>query len=704
MENHGKGRLQRKQKLFSTKSLPIALAVIVFTGLIVVMPLAPLLVFALNIDGTSGNDTLNGTPDPDTINGFEGNDIISGEGGDDILDGGRGSDEIRGGEGNDGIKDGNVHVDGDDSDYATSKVYGGSGNDNIDVGHSHSDYYYVYGEAGVDYIKVVSNAAVWGGIDDDTIYCTAPDECGINGDEGNDEIHIETNNVPDLANANGGSGNDKLYIHDGGGGLVGGDGNDYLFVEVAGGLDGGEGDDILETQQGETDYRGGNGADTFKCSPGSADKVQDYSPEEGDQIVSAADCELITTVSASNPNNLFASFTSLVGGDTLSGIYEVQVSASPLSMVSNVKLYVDDSTLVSQENNAPYEFPLDTTKFSNGNHVLKAVATYNTGETVATTVTVKFENQAPEPTPPPQSVQTALTLNTITNVPWGKELTVTGKLVNSANNAGIGGKTIAFDGTGADNIPDVVTNTDGTFTVKGASPTTVATGWKVQAHFASGSGYTTSDSSIKAYSTVKHSVTITISSASSNVPWSMPTKFTATLKDASLGGAPIPGKTIHFDGTGVMSISDKMTDSIGKASGTGTAPNTVATGWTYQAHFAGDSLYNAKDSSTKSYSTTKHSVSLSLSVTSNSVSKGASYKVSGTLTDSTAKNPLASKTITFTAENPLTIGDKTTSTNGVYSATQTAPNTAGSYDIQSQYAGDSLYNARDSSTKTLTVS
>jgi Bacterial Ig domain/RTX calcium-binding nonapeptide repeat (4 copies) len=407
---------RRKQERLSRRSSPlstVALAV-VFAGLLsmmMIMPSGPVLVFvfAENIDGTPGDDTLNGTPEADTINGFEGNDIILGEGGDDTLDGSKGDDEIRGGDGNDGIKDGNA------DDYHTSridggnKMYGGSGNDNIDVGidHLRSDYYYVYGEDGADYIKVVSNAHIEGGLENDIIYCTGF-ECGVSGDEGDDEVHIETHDIPDLANANGGSGNDKLYIVSGGGGLVGGDGNDYLFVEVAGGLDGGEGDDILEAQQGETDYRGGNGADTFKCSPGQADKVQDYSPEEGDQIVSEADCEQITTVSASNPNNLYASFINVVGGQTLSGIYEVHANASPQSMVSNVKLYVDDSTLVKQENNAPYEFPLDTTKFSNGNHVLKAIATYNTGETATTTVTVKFENQAPAPTPtpPPSSTLT----------------------------------------------------------------------------------------------------------------------------------------------------------------------------------------------------------------------------------------------------------------------------------------------------------
>ena len=597
MDHHH--RQKQKQKQFSSKSVAVVLAI--FTGVIVLlMPSAPVLVFvfAANIDGTAGDDTLNGTDEADTINGFEGNDLIFGEAGDDILDGSKGDDEIRGGDGIDEIKDGNGDPLTAPIDYY-NKVYGGSGNDNIDVGidYTRSDFYYVYGEDGSDYIEVVSNADIKGGLDDDTIYCTGF-ECTVNGDEGHDEIHVQLYDVGSAVS--GGSGNDEVL---GNGYSVNGDeGNDYLSLDSAVDLKGGEGDDVLEVLEPsyETYYNGGPGADTFKCSSVNPyDTIEDYNPGEGDTIISAADCETVQ-------------------GTT-------------------------------------------------------------------------------------QPIQTVLTLNTITNVPWGKDVTVTGKLADASNNAGIGGKTITFDGTGADNIQDIVTNTDGTFTAKGASPTTVATGWKVQAHFAGDSGYTASDSSIKTYNTVKHSVSLAVSAASSNVPWSMPTKFTATLKDNSLGGVAISGKTIHFDGTGVIPASDKTTDSSGKAISTGTAPDTVASGWTYQAHFAGDSLYNAKDSSVKSYSTTKHSVTLSLSVPTNAVSEGSSYKVSGTLTDGTAKKQLASKTITFTADDPITIGDKTTNTNGYYSSTQTAPSTAGTYDIQSHFAGDSLYKARDSAIKTLTV-
>jgi hypothetical protein len=63
-------QLRKQKKRFSSKSPLPMVALAIFTGLIVVllgMPLAPVLVFAANIDGTSGDDTLNGTPEADVI-------------------------------------------------------------------------------------------------------------------------------------------------------------------------------------------------------------------------------------------------------------------------------------------------------------------------------------------------------------------------------------------------------------------------------------------------------------------------------------------------------------------------------------------------------------------------------------------------------------------------------------------------------------
>ena len=299
---------------------------------------------------------------------------------------------------------------------------------------------------------------------------------------------------------------------------------------------------------------------------------------------------------------------------------------------------------------------------------------------------------------------TTLTLNTITNAPWGNPVTVTGKLTdNAASGAGIGGATIAFDGTGADNLPDVITNADGTFTATGASPTTVATGWKVQAHFASNTEYSGSDSIVQSYATTKHSVGSSIAAAKSSVAWGQPNTFTVGLKDTATG-LPLQGATVTFDGTGAISVPSAVTGSDGKATGTGNSPNSVATGWTYQAHFAGNDLYNTADSSIKTYSTLKHSVSLTLNLLPTTVTSGAVYKVSGVLKDTSAGVAIGSKTVSFTADSPITIADQITDGTGSYIVKPTAPTTAGTYNIQSHFATDDLYAAKDSPIKAPTVS
>jgi len=274
--------------MMMTKMLFLMLAAMISATVILFVTIS-VSVFADNIQGTSRNDTLNGTAESDTINAFEGDDTLFGEGETDILDGSSGNDEIYGGDGNDIIRDGNEGVLTDEADYG-NKVYGGPGNDKIDAGidYARSDFYYIYGDDGSDYIEVVSNADINGGLQDDIIYCTGY-ECNVNGDEGNDEIHVQLYDVG--SGVIGGMGNDKVFGK--GYSVNGNQGNDYLSLDSALELKGSEGDDILEilAPSLETYYNGGPGADIFNCSQGPGDIVEDYNPEEGDVI--SEECEEI---------------------------------------------------------------------------------------------------------------------------------------------------------------------------------------------------------------------------------------------------------------------------------------------------------------------------------------------------------------------------------------------------------------------------
>jgi hypothetical protein len=300
---------------------------------------------------------------------------------------------------------------------------------------------------------------------------------------------------------------------------------------------------------------------------------------------------------------------------------------------------------------------------------------------------------------------TSLSLNSISSVPWSTTIVATGQLVDSSEgNVGIGGRTITFGGTGGSTLSTVTTNPDGTFTAFGTAPNSVATGWTVQAHFAGDSSFLASDSNIQSYNTLKHTSSLAFVSLAPNVPWSRPTSFPVILRDTTNGGTALGAQTIHFTGTGVISVANKVTDSTGKATGTGVSPNTVATGWSYQAQYAGSGIYNPSSTNVDTYNTLKHTTSLSIAISPTSVPPHGTYSVSGTLLDTTRSIGLISKTITFTATSPITISSKITDTAGHYSATGlTAPTTPGTYHIQSHYAGDSLYNAFNSPAPILTV-
>ncbi len=199
---------------------------------------------------------------------------------------------------------------------------------------------------------------------------------------------------------------------------------------------------------------------------------------------------------------------------------------------------------------------------------------------------------------------TTLTLNAITpaSVPWGTSVTVSGKLTITSGGAGLGGKTITFSGTGAANLLSVVTSSDGTFSASGASPSSVLSGWTVQAHFAGDSQYLGADSAVNTYNTLIHGTVFW----SLNVPASIPHGSIYTvdgkLKDSTTG-LFLPSKTVTFTATSPIVIPNAVTDSTGKYSASGlVAP--AAGSYNIQAHFAGDSLYTSSNSPTKVLKTT----------------------------------------------------------------------------------------------------
>jgi hypothetical protein len=299
--------------------------------------------------------------------------------------------------------------------------------------------------------------------------------------------------------------------------------------------------------------------------------------------------------------------------------------------------------------------------------------------------------------------KTTTTLLSISNVRWSQQYSLSGSVLDIDSSSKVGNALLTFSGTGAVNLPNegkVFTSADGSFNIVGIAPNVVLSGWSVQGHYAGDLYYHGSESSINTYSTLKHLTSLSLSSPTS-VPWGRPTSISATLKDTSNSNLPIINALIHFDGTGAVGISDKTTDGNGIAAVSGTSPNSVATNWSVQGHYAGDSLYYSKDSVIKTYSTTKHATSLSLS-SPTSVPWGRPTSISATLKDtSNASTPIAGATISWNGTGTIGINDKTTDGNGIAAVSGTSPNSvATNWSVQGHYAGDSLYYSKDSVIKT----
>jgi hypothetical protein len=191
---------------------------------------------------------------------------------------------------------------------------------------------------------------------------------------------------------------------------------------------------------------------------------------------------------------------------------------------------------------------------------------------------------------------TTLSINPISNVPWGKTITISGKLTSSSG-AGLAGKTITFNGTGAVSFPNAVTDPNGFYSSSGAAPNTVTNGLTVQAHFAGDSQYHSTDSAVKTYNTLIHKTVFWSLNVPSSVTHGSKYSIDGKLKDSTTG-LFLQSKTVTFSATSPIVIPSAVTDSTGKFSVSNlTAP--AAGSYNIQAHFAGDSLYASNDSPTK---------------------------------------------------------------------------------------------------------
>jgi Ca2+-binding RTX toxin-like protein len=230
-----------------------------------------------NLEGGSGEDTLEGDDELNIILGGDGDDTIQGQGGDDDLMGEAGNDTILGGDGSDYIRG---DVDDADSHPATSEGEGieTSGTDYLDGGAGND---YIFGDAGDDTIRGGAgndllfgdnfsyigegeegtyNDTMHGGDDNDTMYGQYGSDT-MYGDNGDDTMYGDFDSegegsVYDRDDVMyGGAGNDNMNGDGGNDVLYGGTGNDTIH--------GNDGDDTLYGQEGNDTLFGDDGNDTL---------------------------------------------------------------------------------------------------------------------------------------------------------------------------------------------------------------------------------------------------------------------------------------------------------------------------------------------------------------------------------------------------------------------------------------------------------
>ena len=220
--------------------------------------------------GTAGTDGIVGTPGRDRITALDGDDTIIAREGSDVIDAGGGNDRIVAGLGDDEIDAGA----GDDIVFAGAGndivyaglgndfVSGGSGDDHI-IGGEGDDT--LYGDDGIDLVEGGLGAdALFGGAGSDALFGEAGDD-QIQGGEGDDFAEGGEGNDQ----VAGGLGNDTLEGGAGSDHLRGDDGNDTLMGGADDDiLEGGAGDDVLLADAGNDQIDGGDGQDVVVAGLG----------------------------------------------------------------------------------------------------------------------------------------------------------------------------------------------------------------------------------------------------------------------------------------------------------------------------------------------------------------------------------------------------------------------------------------------------
>jgi Ca2+-binding RTX toxin-like protein len=224
----------------------------------------------------------------DVIDGGAGNDVLYGEAGNDELIGSDGADTLYGGAGDDTLNiDGTDVVDGGDgvdsvvlTDTAGVDFDLGAANVEKALGNTGIDRFYTSGTGGIEVDGGAGDDVLLGGDGNDTLTGGAGSDA-ISAGAGDDFIVVDSSD--DMAFIDGGAGNDSLTV-EGPGGVtmdmgtahietaIGGVGNDEFqnTGSTATDVDGGAGNDLIQSGEGADTLKGGSGSDTVSYQASSS--------------------------------------------------------------------------------------------------------------------------------------------------------------------------------------------------------------------------------------------------------------------------------------------------------------------------------------------------------------------------------------------------------------------------------------------------
>ncbi len=229
-----------------------------------------LVIGAINLTGTAGDDSITGSGGNDTIAGGLGNNFIAGGAGNDVISVTGGISNISGNDGNDTI----TAVLGVNAANDVSTVTGNAGNDTITLTGD--------GRVNAD-----------GGADNDTITLSGNGNATMVAGAGNDQITVVGNGNLTV-NLTGGGSNQVTIQGTGTKNISGGADVDVVSIVGTGNatVDGGASADIISVGAGASTVIGGAGGDTIELSAASAAVnrmeygalVADVGAEGGDSI------------------------------------------------------------------------------------------------------------------------------------------------------------------------------------------------------------------------------------------------------------------------------------------------------------------------------------------------------------------------------------------------------------------------------------